>query len=274
MMPQPSNPPMGTGLTFTGMTHMGLGIGYDLQYNVTDNALTVYLCVGTENNRVLVTGTSRLTRQEAVLDAIDQFGTWGQNIQLWMVGKKNGAIAVRTAPVSYLAHVKPFYGNLCLTDIAADQPRMTYPGNGKGRVLSKAINDRYYFHLGGKLETSDVNRGFDCTTFPMALLSIPFLPQPGYGKQLCDAAQAVQCDLEQLKSADLAQRFTDNTIPNGIYVLFSAGHVMLYNSDINTLYEFNYGGFQVTPAAQKRLRAPQDLWWMRKISETYRGCLM
>jgi hypothetical protein len=270
-MSQPPNPPAGTGLTFTGMTHLGLAAGYDLQYNVKDNALKTYLCVGKEDNRVLVTGTTRLTRQPAVLNAIDQFGKWSQIISLWMVGEKNGCVSVRTPPVSYVSHVKPYYGKLHVNDIAVDQPRMTYPGNGKGRVLSTAINNRYYFHLGGKLETNDQHRGFDCTTFPMVLLSIPVLPQPGYGKQLCDAAQAAKCDLEQLKSADLAQRFKENAIPKGLYILFSAGHVMLYNSDINTLYEFNSGGFCSTPAAQRQLTAPQDLWWLRKLNEMYRG---
>jgi hypothetical protein len=270
-MPSLPSPSIGTQLTFTGMTHLGLSAGYDLQYTVKDHALKVYLCVGREDNRVLVTGTTRLSRQAAVLNAIDQFGKWGQKIQLWTIGEKNGAVSVKTAPVDYLSHVKPFYGKLQIKDIAADQPRMTYPGNGKGRVLSEAINNRYYFQLGGKLETSDSNRGFDCTTFPMALLSIKSLPQPGYGKQLCDAAAAAKCDLEQLKSADLAQRFKDDTIAVGLYILFSAGHVILYNSDINTLYEFNFGGFRSTPAAQRQLQAPQDLWWMRKLSEDYRG---
>jgi hypothetical protein len=270
-MPSLPSPSIGTQLTFTGMTHLGLSAGYDLQYTVKDHALKVYLCVGREDNRVLVTGTTRLSRQAAVLNAIDQFGKWGQKIQLWTIGEKNGAVSVKTAPVDYLSHVKPFYGKLQIKNIAADQPRMTYPGNGKGRVLSEAINNRYYFQLGGKLETSDSNRGFDCTTFPMALLSIKSLPQPGYGKQLCDAAAAAKCDLEQLKSADLAQRFKDDTIAVGLYILFSAGHVILYNSDINTLYEFNFGGFRSTPAAQRQLQAPQDLWWMRKLSEDYRG---
>jgi hypothetical protein len=141
---------------------------------------------------------------------------------------------------------------------------------GKGRLLSKLINNRYYFIYGGKLETDEAMRGFDCTSFPMALLSIPRIDSPGYGKQLCDAAGAVKCDLEQVKSAELHKRLQEDTISNGIYILFSAGHVMLYNSDENILYEFTYGGFKSTPAGQRPLHAPQDLWWMRKLDEDYR----
>jgi hypothetical protein len=150
-------------------------------------------------------------------------------------------------------HVKPYYGRLTIGQIGADHPPMTYPGNGKGRVLSRAINNRYYFIYDHKLETDDRMRGFDCTSFPMALLEIPHIAMPGYGKHLCDAARAEKCDLELLKSADLKKQLVEDTIPEGLYILFSSGHVMLYNSDINTLYEFNYGGFKAwRPAGNRR----------------------
>jgi hypothetical protein len=230
--------------------------------------------VGEDDNRVKITGTTPTTRYAAVLKAIDDFGKWSEQIDLWMVSEKAGAAKAKTAAVKFKAHVKPYYGKLKISEIKADQPAMTYPGNGRGRLLSKSINDRYYFVYGGKLETDNAMRGLDCTSFPMALLSIPSLPQPGYGKQLCQALGAATCDLEQIKSKDLTEKFTKNTIPAGLYVLFSAGHVMLYNSDINTLYEFNYGGFKSTSAPTRQLTAPQDLWWMRKIAESHRPAFM
>ena len=153
---------------------------------------------------------------------------------------------------------------------------MTYPGNGIGRRLSKEINDRYYFINGAAFENNNMMRGFDCTTFPMALLAIPNLPSPGYGKQLCDAAGAARCGIEQIKSSDLQRRFKDDDIPEGICILFSEGHVMLYNSDINMLYEFNEkdgshdARFRVTPAGDRALPAKHGLWWMRKLDESYR----
>ncbi len=268
------NPGMATpaiGFSFTRMTDLGIGHGFDLQFRQTDRSANLFLCVGREDNRVLVSGTTPSSRQAAVLAAIDEYGKWGQNIQLWLAAEKNGTLVARTAPVNYLTHVKPFYGELTISGISADQPRMTYPGNGKGRLLSKLINDRYYFIYGGRLETDNQMRGFDCTSFPMALLSISHLPPPGYGKQLCDAVGATKCDLEMLKSAQLEKRFKENSIPGGLYILFSEGHVMLYNSDRNILYEFNFGGYRSTPAAQRSLRgAKNDLWWMRNISESYR----
>ena len=170
VIPSTGNKPMGQGLSFSGMTHLGISKGLDLQFSLLDKTAQAYLCVGREDNRILVTGTTPLSRQEAVLEAIDQLGS------------------------------------------------------------------------------------------------------PGYGKQVCDAVGASQCDFEQVKGADLAARFKENSVPNGLYILFSEGHVLLYNSDINTLCEFTFGGFKRTPAGQRSLQAPRDLWWMRKLSEAYRPC--
>ena len=260
----------GVGLSLSGMNDLGLLSGFDLQYSLADKSKTLNLCLGKEDNRVVITGTSPKSRQAAVLKAIDDLGQWGEPIKIWLVADKAGAATARSAAVDFVTHVKPFFGDLTVGDIAADDPPMTYPGNGSGRVLSHSINGRYYFEYGGRLERDAKYRGFDCTTFPMALLSIPKLPYPGYGKQLCIAAGADECGLEQMSSKALATKFKEDKIPRGIYILFSAGHVMLYNSDINTLYEFNHGGFKRTPAAQRHLSAPQDLWWMRKLDEKYR----
>ena len=263
---------LGSGLRFSAMTPLGIGRGFDLTYGLSDASQMAYLCVGDEDNLVQITGTTPASREAAVLDAIDSFGKWGEEIQLWMIAKKSSDTTGRTNPVTYKTHVKPFYGKLTISDIAKDDPPMTYPGNGYGRVLSPLINDRYYFKYAGKYETDNTKRGFDCTTFPMALFSILTLPPPGYGKQLADAAGATQCDYEQKKSGDLEKEFQENSTPGGLYILFSEGHVLLYNSDINTLYEFTFGGFKQTPAGLRKMTAAHNLWWMRKLPETYRPC--
>jgi len=271
MMTVATHPQAAHGLSFSGMTDKGIGGGFDLQYHLADKSRQLYLCIGKEDNRVLVSGTTPKTRQADVLAAIDDLGHWAQPVKIWLVAEKAGADPLRTASVDYMAHVKPFYGDLTIADIAADAPAMVYAGNGFGRLLSPSINDRYYFVYGGRFETKDKFRGFDCTSFPMALLSIDSLPQPGYGKQLCDAAGATKCDLEQVHYKALSEKFRKDSIDRGIYILFSAGHVLLYNSDINMLYEFTHGGFKATPAAQRALdKAPQGLWWMRKLDDKYK----
>lgn len=259
------------GLAFSGMKDLGFAHGFDLQFSVKDPALNVFLCVGKEDNRVKVNGTNPRSRQHAVLAAIDGLGKWGQPISLWMAAEKAGVSAGRTPPVNYLAHVKPYRGNLTISDISAQSPRLTYAGNGKGRLLSAPVKGSRYFVHGGKLEADPNSRGFDCTTFPMALLEIQRLPAPGYGKQLCDALGATQCRIEQIDSTEMSRRFRENTIPEGVYVLFSAAHVLLYDSSRNVLHEFTHGGFKSTPAGQRTLQAPQNLWWMRKLPESYRS---
>ena len=267
--------PANAGLQFSGMTDLGINRGFDLQYHVGDKAATTYLCVGSDTNRVLVTHTTPHSRQAAVLDAIDELRKWGASIQLWMVAERDGAVTGKSPSVAYTAHVQPYAGELRISSIATAKPPLLYPGNGVGRLLSRRINERYYFIYNGRLETNPMMRGFDCTSFPMAVLEIASLAQPGYGKQLCEAAEATKCDIEQISSGALESRFKENSIPPGKYILFSEGHVMLYDSDVNTLYEFNFGGFfESSPASERRLKAKHDLWWMRKLGVEYNSAFM
>ncbi len=262
--------PVGKGLTFGGMTYQEKRGGCDLTYSIADKAAQLYLCIGSEDNRVLVSGTTPTTREAAVLNAIDQTGKWAQKAPFWMTAEKGGSVLARTAAVQVQTHVKPYYGKLKISEFTADSPALTYPGNGHGRLLSKPINDRYYFIYNGQVQTEAKLRGFDCTSFPMALLSVGSLPKPGYGKQLCEALQAQICGFEQMSKETVEDRLRWNKFPNGIYILFSAGHVLLYNSDINTLHEFNYGGYRKTVNGGREMSAPQGLWWMRKLDEKYR----
>ncbi len=256
-------------LTFTGMTDMGLKTGFDLSFHINDNTAQVYLHVETDANRVLITGTTRLTRRDAVLAAIDATEKWGQTVKLWMTAEKAGARVAETGKVPYTSHVKPYSGPLTIGGFSRDTPALTYPGIGTGRVLSGVMNGKRYFTHAGKLETSNAMRGFDCTTFPLALYSVS-LPPPGYGKQLGEALGAMICNLEQVSPKTLKQHFDDDDIPLGQYILFSEGHVLLYNSDINTLYEFNLGGFKATFAPLRSTEAKNGLWWMRKLPESRR----
>lgn len=261
-------------LIFIGMTHLGIKKGFNLEYSVSDKTAKLYLCIGIAENRVLINNTTPLSRQAQVLNAVDKLGRWAEEVEIWMVAERDGKIISTPTKQKYLTHVKPHFETLTVTGIAAAQPALTYPGNGLGRLLSSEINNKYYFVHGGKLETSRKMRGFDCTTFPMALLKISSLPSPGYGKQLCDAADAKKCGLEQIKTKELKTKFNENTISGGKYILFSEGHVLLYDSDLNNLHEFNFGGYKRTPAYQRDLKAKHDLWWMRKLDEEYNACFL
>jgi len=140
--PQPTAPqPTGNWLTFNGMKDLGIEKGFDLDFSNTDKEATTFLCIGSEKNRVKITGTSPRSRRDDVLKAIDGNGKWGEDVSLWMTSERAEVLTARTREVKYKTHVKPFYGEpykgeLTITGIAADDPKMTYPGNGKGRLLS------------------------------------------------------------------------------------------------------------------------------------------
>ena len=46
----------GTGLTFKGIKDLGVKVGFDLDFSLTDKAAKSFLCVGSEDNRVQIPG--------------------------------------------------------------------------------------------------------------------------------------------------------------------------------------------------------------------------
>ena len=144
-------------------------------------------------------------------------------------------------------------------------PPLTYPGNGHGRTLTEQINGKYYFRHGSILETEAAMRGFDCTTFPMSLFQIYPNMAGKYGTALADALGAEQCGLEQVRAADARRLFLFPTPMLGLYLMWSAGHVVLIKDAV--IHEFTYGGYKWTPAFAwgGYDRAPQGLWWIRRL---------
>ena len=273
----------GTGIALRRMTHLGLGKGYDLDYNVAESFTTsVYLCIGRDDNRVLISHTTPQSREAAVLAAIDELRQWSRWIDVWLVAEKSSATVGGTAPVKFFTHVQPYCGPLTLGGFATDFPGLTYAGNGVGRLLSRQINNRYYFVYGGNLETDPARRGFDCTTFPMVLFQVPRLPGTGSGMDLANALGAAACDLEEMEPAKLEAHFAARDVPAGIYIVFGkwgavgAGHVLLYDANINWLFEFNsspVNGYQDKPATYRSFRYPASAkWWIRKLDPKYRPC--
>ena len=167
----------GTGLVFAKMTHLGMNSGgMDLSYSVADKNLRVHLCVGEESNKVLVTGTTPMSRQGAVLNAIDSLKKWAQNITLWMIAEKNGVVIARTAPVNYLTHVRPFYGSLTTSAIAGDDPPMKYSRQREGPPA--VVPDEWkvsLFHEWREVGNRRAESGNRLPTYPMALLEIKYL---------------------------------------------------------------------------------------------------
>jgi len=265
------------GLVFgrNGMRHLGLSRGYDIEFYLQDRSSLLFLCVGNLDNRVLITGTTPFSRQAAVLNAIDEFGVWRDKINIWLTTEKQGKQLYTSPHRSFRTHVKPYFGRLKILDMNQDADlKKTYAGIGVGRTLSGLINGRYYFRNGSTLETKERYRGFDCTTFPLSLFSIKNFPPHGYGLHVAILTGICKLNLERLTTNELKKRFIERSFPPGVYIIFSEGHVMLYDSyyGLNLLFEWNKGGLIITPAEERKLRAKHNLWWIGELPDKCRQC--
>ena len=268
---------MGESLIFgrNGMRHLGLSRGYDIDFNPQHSSINVYLYLGSKENRVLISGTSPLSRQPAILEAIDQFGVWGNKIDIWLALERNGKRIQTTSHRSFRTHVKPYFGRLKILEMNQDVDlRKTYAGIGTGRTLSGLINGRYYFRNGSTLETKNRFRGFDCTSFPLTLFLIKNFPPRGYGLHVGILSGICKHKLERLKTKELKKRFIEKSLPQGVYIIFSEGHVMLYDSyyGLNMIFEWNKGGLIITPAEERKLRSKNNLWWIGELPDKCRQC--
>lgn len=268
---------MGESLVFgrNGMKHLGLSRGYDIDFNPQHSSFDVYLYLGSKENRVLISDTSPLSRQPAILEAIDQFGVWGKRIDIWLTLERNGKQIQTTTHRSFRTHVKPYFGRLKILDMNKDVDlRKTYAGIGTGRTLSRLINGRHYFQNGITLETKERYRGFDCTTFPLTMFSIKNFPPRGYGLHVAILAGICKLNPERLTTKELKKRFIEKSLPQGVYIIFSEGHIMLFDSyyGLDMIFEWNKGGLIITPAKERKLRSINNLWWIGELPDKCRQC--
>ncbi len=252
---------------------------------------SIFLCAGNPTNSLDITGGAQ---RDALLALFDKTAMWGQSIPVWAEAKLGGKTIATSAKTQLKIHVKPLPARITFSVLAAE--RLTYPGNGYGRTLTKTlINNQWYFRHGSKLETDNSKRGFDCTTFPMVIFNCYPVMDGKYGTALADALGAQKCDLEQLHWTQVRDMFSATgsafsampanhssapsfikrdpfakaTIANsfdrsGVYIVWSAGHVVLYQDGM--IHEFTDGGYKATPAQLRNWsNAPQGLWWIRKL---------
>jgi hypothetical protein len=228
-----------------------------------------FLCLEDADNRLDITGGYNSSKLPALLELVRGIDAWGKTVKSWgVVTQQNGTQVVETPAQDFACPVKPFDGPFTFDGFRSNVPPLTYPGNGHGRTLTH-INGRYYFYNAGLLETDNAKRGFDCTTFPMALFRTSVNMTGKYGTALAVALGATPCDMEQKKTADVKAFFADaRKGALGLYFMWSAGHVVLVKDA--TIHEFTYGGYNRTPAASwgGYKFAAQGLWWVRKLPAT------
>ena len=239
--------------------------GYKIKATGPSGA-ALYLCVGSADNRVDITGGYNASKMDALFRCLVSHNVWAQQIDCWAVADGGG----ESTKQKMLAPVQPFDGPLTFDGMKTAVPKLTYPGNGKGRTLTDLVADKYWFRNGSALETDNTMRGFDCTTFPMALFSVYPNMSEAYGTKLADALGAQKCDLEQLNWKQAQAQFQYPVALMGFYYVWSAGHVVLVCDAI--MHQFNNGGYLECTAASWEgwKKAPQGLWWIRKLPDSRR----
>lgn len=227
------------------------------------------LCLGNEANSIDITGGYKAKHLPELLGLIDVIGGWGKTHQASVIIDASGSAVGKTPSVSLKAPVAPLAsGPLTLDSFAAASPKLTYPGNGVGRLV-KPVGAYWMFLYGGKVETDNSNRGCDCTTFPMSLFqTFPNMANQ-YGTHLVEKLGAQKCGLEQLHWKKVVSLFQPPAPLRGCYIAWSAGHMVLVENSIT--HEFTYGGYKRYRGAErpKWHKAPQGLWWIRKLPVSF-----
>jgi hypothetical protein len=130
-----------------------------------------------------------------------------------------------------------------------------------------AIDGCYYFAWGGKFETSDLMRGFDCTTYAGAVFGVDAATGAlsGYGTQLANHLHATQCNLENKTGADITAYFIRN--PRGTFLMWSDSHVVIVQNALVHEFSQTRGGYAATPIAAWRFGSKR--YWIRKPQKQF-----
>ncbi len=254
--------------------------GYDFKYELDKRPdLKLFLCIEKAEHRLEITEGYSKSKLPELLKCIGAANGWSvtatNKVKCWLVTEKGGKHVAESEAKDLVCPVTPYDGKLTFLGFKTNKPKLTYPGNGHGRLLMHVSDQRYVFTRGllrgGQLETDPKKRGFDCTTFPMAVLGAQrFSVQDKYGNYLADRLGGQKCDMEQKKEEEIKAFFADaKKGKTGLYIIFSAGHVMLVKNGM--IHEFTYGGYASESAQTwKRYRkAEHGLWWVRKLPAKY-----
>lgn len=223
----------------------------------------VVFCVKSDRYKMDVTKGYKSGQLKDLLTLIGKASAWSQCAECFVALEKGGKVVKGSPSKAQVIYtpVAPHNGGLGLKELGKTE--YTYPGNGKGRYLTKKIGGKYYFKYGvgsGQLVTDPAMRGFDCTTYVGSAFGL----QSGmnaYGSQLAKKLGAKKVDMECKKSDEVVEFFTKGKGKSGTYIMFTEKHVMTVINGV--VFEFTYGGFKKTKIASKKLKKLPH--WVRKL---------
>jgi hypothetical protein len=245
--------------------------GYIISYsgNVPSGAtLTLYLSNPTQGLDVTGRNANDLLGYDNMarfLACIGKEQLWGRRAQCRLMVSKSGQVVAEAQSPPFDCPVRPYVGVLAPSSVGDGGvgPKLRYTGNGTGRMLHMpAIDGCYYFAWAGKFETSELMRGYDCTTYVGAIFGVDSATgaMGGYGTHLANHLGASLCNLENKTGDDIRKYFSENT--RGTFLMWSDSHVVVVHNTV--VHEFSQSkcGYVATPISSWGFGVKR--YWVRK----------
>lgn len=250
--------------------------GYLISYSgkAPPSQYKVFLSLPLDINSLEITGRKQTDVMASdnlpdLLRLIDKLGLWGKNAQCRLYVKREGRIVTQSNMQSLPCPVQPYSGKL-EPQLGEDDtgPALTYTGIQTGRMFYQpAIDGKYYFAYGGKFETDDTMRGFNCITFIGAVCGVD--PASGamgaYGTQLADHVGATNCGMENKKEAAIKDFFKTNK--KGTYIMWSSTHSVLVVDAVIHEFSESKGGYVKTDVQKWNYHGKS--YWIRKLPKGF-----
>lgn len=220
----------------------------------------------TGRNQKDVMGSDNLPN---LLKLVDKLGFWGKNAQCRLYVKRDGRVITQSNMELLACPVQPYSGKLEPKLGEGDTgPALTYTGIQTGRMFYQpAIDGKYYFAYGGKFETANSMRGFNCITYVGAVCGVD--PATGamgsYGTQLADHLGATKCKMENKKESDIKGFFKTNK--KGIYIMWSSTHTVLVVDGFIHEFSETKNGYVKTDAQKWNYHGKS--YWIRKLPKDF-----
>jgi hypothetical protein len=253
--------------------------GYVISYDwVAPSGVTLWLGLPDLTNAMEVTGRDRndLLSQAnlpAFLSLIGKKKWWGTQGTCKLIAKRGTAVIAESNLVAFPCPVRPYVGRLTPALGRGDSgPALKYTGTPPkypdGRVLfMPPIDGCYYFAYGGRFETDDSKRGFNCITYVGAVFGVDVNSgaMSGYGTQLVNHCGWENCGCENKTLPEVKAFFA--ATPTGTYFLWSEHHiVVVVNGSVHEFRE-RLGRYNVQPVSQ--WQHSDHRWWVRKARRQF-----
>ena len=222
--------------------------GYTIQFSGSvPKGAKVRLLIGSDEDSVDITPHYLPSHLKVILDVLSENDYWSKTgtryvdcqvaayldnemIPGSLSNKQRLPCPVEPVEVEHLGTIA------ALTELGAVDPPLNYvkDGPGCGRLLTDAINGRYYFIYGGQLEIDPGNRGFDCTSFVGSALG----RHDGMAGTSADFADSIGAKTDVLKDVhlkDIRKFMGDN--PVGAYLMWNNHHIVTLINGV--VREFN-----------------------------------